>query len=89
LDPERQASFLAWCVQITKERVNAIVSNQHRGSYDQAAILTAACAEVLQRRSGKQYADRLLDEVRERFPRHRAFQTELKAAVQKIKANRS
>ncbi len=87
--PGQQESFLAWCVEITKQRVNAIVSSQHRGSYDKAAVLTVACAEVLQRRGQKQRGDALLNEVRERFPRHRAFQTELKAAAQRVKLQRS
>ncbi len=87
LPPDQQEQFLTWCIEIAKRRVSAIVSNQHRGSYDKAALLTAACAEVLQRRGRKQAGDELLNEVRERFPRHRAFQTELKTAVHRMKSN--
>ncbi len=86
LPPDQQENFLAWCIEIAKRRVSAIVSNQHRGSYDKAALLTAACAEVLQQRSQKQVGDELLNEVREQFPRHRAFQTELKTAVHRMKS---
>jgi hypothetical protein len=37
-------------VEIAKRRVNAVVSNQHQGSYDKVALPTAACVQVLQRR---------------------------------------
>lgn len=43
----RQERFLSWCLDVAQQRVNAIASNQHRGSYDKAAVLTVACAEVL------------------------------------------
>jgi outer membrane biogenesis lipoprotein LolB len=75
---------LAWCLDIAQRWINAIVSNQHRGSYDRAAVLLAACAETLQLRGNDREAHALLDEVRQRFPRHRAFQTEVKAAVQRM-----
>jgi len=60
------------------------VSGQHRKSYDKAALLTVACAEALRLRGGVGAAGTLLDDVRERFPRHRAFQTELNTALQKM-----
>jgi two-component system cell cycle sensor histidine kinase/response regulator CckA len=54
------------------------------GSYDKAAILTVACAEVLRARGDKGAADTFVDEIRNRFPRHRAFQAELKTALRGI-----
>jgi uncharacterized Zn finger protein len=76
--------MLAWCLDVTKRRVNAIVSNQHRGSYNRAAVLLAACAETLRLRGNNREAQALLDESRQRFPRQRAFQTEIKTAVQRM-----
>jgi hypothetical protein len=48
---------------------------------DKAAILTAACAEVLRARGDKGAADTFVNEIRNRFPRHRAFQAELETAL--------
>lgn len=80
----KQEQVLSWCLDVAQQRVNAIVSNQRRGSYGKAAVLTAACAEVLQLQGKGKEAGVLLDNVRNRFPRHRAFQAELKAAVQRM-----
>ncbi len=82
LSQDKQAEFLSWCLEVAKLRVNAIVSNQHRGSYDKAAVLIAGCAEMLRLWGRDQEAEAILDDVRRGFPRHRAFQAELKAAVQ-------
>jgi len=78
----QQEQVLSWCLDVAQQRVNAIVGNQHRRSYPKAAVLIAACAEVLRLRGKGKEAGMLLDDVRNRFPRHRAFQAELKAAVQ-------
>ena len=88
LSKDKQTTCLAWCLEVAKDRVQAIVGNQHRGSYDKAAVLIAACAEVLRLRGDNQAADALLAEVRERFPRHRAFQGELDAATQRTRRSR-
>jgi hypothetical protein len=79
-----QEEILSWCLEVIRQRVEAIVSGQHRGSYDQAALLTAAGAETLQLRQDQPAARALVDEIGLRFPRHRAFQTELKTAVQRL-----
>lgn len=73
----QQDNVLTWCLEIANRRVDAIVGGQHRGSYDKAALLITACAEVLHMRGEKDRASELLTNVRERYPRHRAFQTEL------------
>jgi hypothetical protein len=80
----KQEQVLSWCLDVAQQRVNAIVGNQRRGSYGKAAVLIAACAEVLRLRGKGKEAGTLLDDVRNRFPRHRAFQAELKAAVQRM-----
>lgn len=82
LSRDQQARVLSWCLDVAKRRVEAIVSNQHRGSYGKAAVLTAACAEALRLRGESNEADAMLDDMRNRFPRHRAFQAELEAAVE-------
>ena len=86
LPREQQAEILAWCLDVAQRRIDAIVSNQHRGSYDKAALLLAACAELLRVLGKAQEAAALLDDIRQRFPRHRTFQTELQAAVRRMGA---
>jgi hypothetical protein len=81
LSTDRQERFLSWCLDVAQERVNAIVGNKHRGSYDKAAVLTVACAEVLRLRGNQTAADALVNDVRGRFPRHRAFQAEMDNAL--------
>ncbi len=84
LSNDSQAQILAWCLDVARQRVNAIVGGQHRKSYGKAAVLATACAEMLRLRENREAAGSFLNEVRDRFPRHRAFQAELKAAVQQM-----
>jgi hypothetical protein len=86
LPHDQQAAFLAWCLDVARRRVDAIVSNQHRGSYDRAALLLTSCTEVLRLRGQVQEARTLLDDVRQQFQRHRTFQAELQVAVQRMGA---
>jgi hypothetical protein len=84
LGANRQKRFLSWCLNVAQQRANTIVSNQYRGSYGKAAVLTVACAEVLRLRGDQTAADGLVADVRGRFPRHRAFQSQIKAALQRM-----
>ena len=83
LSRDKQEQFLSWCLDVAKKRMTAIVGEQHRGSYDKAAVLMIACAEVLRARDDRKGADAVLNEARERFPRHRSFQAELNARLGK------
>ncbi len=85
LSKTQEKDFLAWCLEAANQRVDAIVGGQHRGSYDKAAVLIAACAETLRQRGHDKEADAVLDDVRNRFPRHRAFLAELDTATQRVK----
>jgi hypothetical protein len=80
---DSQEKLLSWCLDVARQRVDAIVGNQHRGSYAKAAVLTAACAEALRSRGNERAADAFANEIRNRFPRHRAFQVELKTALRR------
>jgi hypothetical protein len=86
LPRDQQAALLAWCLDVVRRRVDAIVSNQHRGSYDRAALLLTSCTEVLRLLGKAQEARALLSAIRQQFRRHRAFQAELQAAVQRMGA---
>lgn len=85
LGKTQQKDFLAWCLEAANQRVDAIVGGKHRVSYDKAAVLIAACAETLRLRDKDKEADAVLDDVRNRFPRHRAFLAELDTATQRVK----
>jgi hypothetical protein len=86
LNRGQQEKFLAWCLDVARRRVAAIVSGQHRKSYDKAALITVASAEVLQLRGDQPGANRFVEDIRTRFPRHSAFQAELKKALQQMRA---
>lgn len=82
MSPEKQEQILSWCLNVANKRVDGIVSNKDQGSYGKAPTLTVACVEVLNLRGKGREAERLISDVRNRFPRHRAFQAELNTAVQ-------
>jgi predicted Zn-dependent protease len=84
LTAHQHKEYLSWCQSVVRQRTDAIVGNQHRGSYDKAAELTAACAETLRLQGKADEADAFLDDARNRFPRHRAFQSELDAATMQM-----
>jgi hypothetical protein len=74
-------TLLAWCLAVAKKRVAAIVGGQHRRDYDMAAALSAACMEVLQIRGQAEAGRKLLDDLYARYPRHRAFLSEVDQAA--------
>jgi len=84
LTGEQQLEFLSWCAKIARQRMDDIVSNLHRRSYGKAAQLIAACAEVWQARGQTAEAEAVLSDARERYPRHRAFQSELDLAMERM-----
>ena len=88
LSHDQEQQLLSWCIDVAKRRVEAIVGHQRRGSYNKAAVLTAACAETLRLRGDDKAADALVDDIRNRFPRHRAFQAELDTALEHMKRSR-
>lgn len=45
--------ILAWGLEVIRRRVSAIVSRQHRGSYDKAALLTAGAETLRLRHQGQ------------------------------------
>ena len=84
LTDEQQLRVLSWCTKIAKQRMDDIVSNLHRRSYGKAAQLIAACAEVWQARGQTDKAEAMLNGARESYPRHRAFQSELDTAMERM-----
>jgi hypothetical protein len=84
VDARQQEKLLSWCLDVAQRRVDAIVGSQHRRSYDKAAVLTAACAEVLRLRGDKAASEALVSDMRARFPRHRAFQSEMESVLRRM-----
>jgi soluble cytochrome b562 len=82
LGPQEE-KLLNWSLSICRKRATAIVENQYRGSYGKAAALTVACAEVLKLRGDMQKSQAFIAEIRNQFPRHRSFQSELRTAEAK------
>ena len=70
-----------WCLEVARKRVQAIVGGQHRKSYDKAAMLTVACSEMLRLCNCRAEAGAFVADIRGQFPRHSAFQREIKAAL--------
>ena len=78
---EKEETLLRWCLNTSRKRANSIVQNQYRKSYWKAATLITACAEVLKIRGEGQQGQSMIDEIRNKFPRHRSFQAELREAI--------
>ena len=70
--------IIKWCLAEAENRITAIVGNQHRGAYDRAAILTVACTETLELIDSSTKAAQFFNKIKSKFPRHNAFQSELK-----------
>ena len=82
LTESKKQQYLVWADNICRERVEQIVSNQHRNAYDRAARAMGAVAECYVHLNKKDNAIRLLNEfVRTKFPRHSAFRAEVKRVV--------
>ncbi len=82
LTREQEEFYLKWCIKTIGGRVDAIVGNQHRGSYHKAAGLLVAMAETLANREDKQEGMQLIERYRSKYPRHSAFKSEVIKAVQ-------
>ncbi len=82
LDNEQEEFYLKWCRDEIGRRVDAIVSNQHRGSYHKAAGLLVAMAETLADRGEKQDGMGFIEKYKNKYSRHTAFKREVACAVQ-------
>lgn len=78
VDPE----IIKWCLSASENRVIDIVSNQHRKAYERAAILTVACSDALAITDLTKSVN-FYNKIKDKFPRHPAFQAELKRAKTK------
>jgi hypothetical protein len=77
LTKDQEEYFLKWCINEIGHRIDAIVSNQQRANYDQVAGLLVATAETMANRGQKQEGMDLIEKYMGKYPRHRAFKSEV------------
>ncbi|MEW6104643.1 MAG: hypothetical protein AB1630_12670 [bacterium] len=77
ISKEERISHIEWAKEAIEKRVDAIVLNKHRGSYDKAALLLVGCVEALNLLDRDTEADSFLDKIKSRYNRHIAFQREI------------
>jgi ribonuclease HI len=82
INSEQEEFYLKWCKDEIGRRIDAIVSNQHRGSYHKAAGLLVAMAETLANRGKKLEGIDLIERYRNKYPRHSSFKSEITQAFQ-------
>jgi hypothetical protein len=81
LTQEQRGRFLSLASAVARKRIQAVVSNKHRGAYHRAAELAIACAEAYSLAEVPKEGLALLTEIREEFPRHSAFQKALNGLI--------
>ncbi|MCH4562707.1 tetratricopeptide repeat protein [Halomonas sp. EGI 63088] len=77
LSVQEPPAWLEWLCDTATERCHAIVSNRHRKAYDRAATCIAVCVETASAMGRAAVGRALLCRVRQRYPRHTAFQRAL------------
>ena len=82
LTKEQEEFYLEWCKIAIGDRIDAIVSKKHRGSYRKAAGLLLAMAETLANRGEKREGMDLIEKYRKKYPRHTAFTMEVSQALE-------
>lgn len=75
---EERIKQIKWATSVVEKRVDAIVSNKYRGSYDKASLLLVACVEALNLLGRSTEAQTFFEKIRLRYNRHSAFQQEIK-----------
>src|SRR5690554_74040 len=81
LQPDEKQAWLHWCAETATERCHSIVSGQHRKAYARAATCVALCRETAQAMGQAASGDDLVQRIRQRYPRHTAFQRALDQAL--------
>ncbi|GGK06899.1 hypothetical protein GCM10007063_31820 [Lentibacillus kapialis] len=82
LTDEQEEFYLTWCQNETGRRIDAIVSNKYRGSYDKAAKVLVAMAETLADRGSEQDGHAFVETHRSKYSRYSAFRREIAKALQ-------
>lgn len=78
ISEEERIKQMKWASSSVEKRVDAIVSNKYRGSYDKAALLLVACVEALNLLGMTAEAQTFFDKIKYRYTHYSAFQREIK-----------
>jgi hypothetical protein len=81
---KQQTSLLQGLCKLFSERADAIVSGKHRKSYGKAAEGLAAWAAASMLCGDPREGEGLIETFRQRYNRHRAFQTELNEKMKRL-----
>jgi hypothetical protein len=79
--PAERRRWLTTAATTVEERVDAVVCNKHRKAYARVASLAVAHAEALAVAGKASDGHAYLTGIREKYPRHTAFRSELDTAV--------
>ncbi|MBN1174715.1 MAG: hypothetical protein JXA67_21320 [Micromonosporaceae bacterium] len=79
--PAQRQRWLTVARDVADRRIDAVVSNKHRGAYQRVAVLAVAYAESLTLDGDPSGATAYIAGVRARYPRHTAFRAELDRAT--------
>jgi hypothetical protein len=78
----KKTQYFDWAKGIGTDRIEHIVSNQHRGAYDRAALVLGALAEAYAAQKKTRQAKEILQYYySEKYKRYSAFRREVKAVV--------
>ncbi|WP_457552627.1 hypothetical protein [Desulfobacula sp.] len=76
------AEYFDWALTIGRNRIDHIVSNQHRGAYKRASQVLGTLAEVYTAKGDVEKAEKIIHEYcKEKYNRHSAFKREVKMVV--------
>lgn len=78
ISKEERIKHIKWASSAIEKRVDAIVSNKYRGSYDKAALLLIGCVDALTLLDRSTEAQTLFNKIKARYNRYSAFQQEIK-----------
>lgn len=78
MDAAERRRYLAWAEKIVCSRADAIVGGQHRGHYEDVAILLAMTAEIKQDMGMQDAMQEMYAQYKKKFPRHSSFQGAMK-----------
>lgn len=74
---------IQWARSAIEKRIDAIVSNKYRGSYDKAALLLVGCVESLNLIGKSTESQTFFNKIKARYNRHSAFQQEIRQLLSK------
>ena len=81
---EQEAEWHKWCIREVEKRVDAIITGKLRRSYNKAARLIAAVYEMWLLRNENDPMS-FVSGFLAKYPRHTAFKSELKTAMNDVK----